>query len=525
MKTINGTLLLKCLRYAFGNIANHSVELNKLNVFPVPDGDTGYNMSRAMSGITGVKESESASTVLCNATDSILRNSRGNSGTILAVFFLGLYEKLSDKEELDSNDIIEGFINGYKTSYKSVEKPKEGTILTVIADCVKGGVKDSIEETLISMKLEAYESVQRTPSLLPILKKNHVVDSGGLGFYYFIEGMQKAVAGEEEILLKEVASFDESMGDDIHDDEDEGYNFCVEGIIKKSNSYFGMNKADKLQQALTKQGGSIVFIETPSLVKFHIHCDDESGIRETIKPYGEAIDYKVDNLRFEVSERFEHKEYDFIVCTDGEGFNTIYNDFGITNTLTNARFQDVSYDELYKAISLNNSDTIFILPNNKNVIPTCSLILTKTTKHVLVIPTTTQAEGIAVLERFDESATPEENEHNMLEALDNIKSLRIAIAQKEYEDGSIKVNTGNWVLYNKTTIIDGNDNLNNLVPSIGSIANGMNNINIYYGDDISEELANEFYEKLAQFVGRKIDVNLIEGGQKTYALLIVLEKY
>ena len=525
MKTINGPLLLKGLKYAFGNITNHSVELNKLNVFPVPDGDTGYNMSRAMSGIPSVKESESTSIVLCNVTDSVLKNSRGNSGTILAVFFLGLYETLSDKDVLDSNDIIEGCISGYKASYKSVEKPKDGTILTVIADCVKGGAKDSIEETLLSMKLEAYESVQRTPELLPVLKKNHVVDSGGLGFYYLIEGLEKAISGSEEIILNEVSSFDESMGDDIHDDEDEEFNYCVEGIIKKSNSLYGMNKAGKLHDSLGKCGGSIVFIETPSLVKFHIHCNDENAIRETIKPYGEAIDYKVDNLRFEVIERFEHKEYDFIVCTDGEGFNTIYNDFGITNTLTNARFQDVSYDELYKAISLNNSDTIFILPNSKNVIPTCSLILTKTTKHVVVIPTTTQAEGIAVIERFDETATPEENEQNMLQALESIKSLKIAIAQKEYEDGSIKISTGHWVLYNKNEIVDGNDDLMGLVPSIGALSSDINNINIYFGDNIDESTANDFCDKLSNFVGRKVDVNLIEGGQKAYALLIVLEKY
>ena len=525
MKTIDGTLLLKGLRYAFGNITNHSVELNKLNVFPVPDGDTGYNMSRAMSGIPGVKESESASLVLCNVTDSVLKNSRGNSGTILAIFFLGLYEKLSEKEVLDSNDIIEGFINGYKASYKSVEKPKEGTILTVISDCVKGGAKDSIEETLLSMKVEAFESVQRTPELLPVLKKNHVVDSGGLGFYYFIEGLEKAVSGSEEIILNEVSSFDESMGDDIHDDEDEEFNYCVEGILKKSNSLFGMNKADSLKNSLSKLGGSMVFIETPSLIKFHIHCDDENAIKETIKPYGEAIDYKVDNLRFEVTERFEHKEFDFIVCTDGEGFNAIYNDFGITNTLTNARFQDVSYDELYKAVTLNNSDTIFILPNNKNVIPTCSLILQRTSKNVVVIPTTNQAEGIAVLERFDESESSEENAKNMKAALDNIKSLKIAIAQKEYEDGSIKINTGHWVLYNKNEIVDGNDDLMKLVPSIGALSSEINNINIYFGDDIDESTATEFYDKLSNFVGRKVDVNLISGGQKTYPLLIVLENY
>ena len=525
MKTINGTLLLKGLRYAFGNITNHSVELNRLNVFPVPDGDTGYNMSRTMSGIMGVNESESTSLVLGNVTDGVLKNSRGNSGTILAVFFLGLYEKLTDKEELDSNDLIEGFINGYKACYKSVEKPKEGTILTVINDCVKGGAKNSIEETLLCMKEEAYDSVQRTPELLPVLKKNHVVDSGGLGFYYFIEGLEKAVSGKEEIIVNEVSAFGDNLVDDMHDDDGEDYNYCVEGILKKSNSLFGMNKADSLKHSLSKLGGSIVFIETPSLIKFHIHCDDENSIKETIKPYGEAIDYKVDNLRFEVTERFEHKEFDFIVCTDGEGFNTIYNDFGITNTLTNARFQDVSYDELYKAVTLNNSDTIFILPNNKNIIPTCSLILQRTAKNVVVIPTTNQAEGIAVLERFDESVSVEENTKNMMEALANIKSLKIAIAQKEYEDGSIKISAGHWVLYNKNEIVDGNDDLMGLVPSIGALSSDINNINIYFGDNIDESTANDFCDKLSNFVGRRVDVNLIEGGQKAYALLIVLEKY
>jgi dihydroxyacetone kinase-like predicted kinase len=267
MRLWGGKDYLEAVRLAYVLINEHAEELNRLNVFPVPDGDTGINMSRTLAPVTHIREGYALNVVSQLASEAILRSSRGNSGSILATFFLGFAKAMERINEATSTELLAAFKRGTNESYQFLVDPTEGTILTVMRDVSNVTPKSNIETTLEAMENEAAASLKRTPTLLPILEKAGVVDAGGLGFYYLVKGFHLAALGLKKDIIDTVV---DSEGEEPDIEEDANFRYCVEGILQKKEKFEGEGEAKDLRKELNDLGGSLVFIETAKVVKFHV---------------------------------------------------------------------------------------------------------------------------------------------------------------------------------------------------------------------------------------------------------------
>ena len=528
------------------NLKNHKDLVDKLNVFPVPDGDTGTNMSLTIScaikELNKVEQDDIGQLGKALSKGSLM-GARGNSGVILSQIIRGIAKSIEGKETLNSMDIAEALKNGSDTAYKAVIKPVEGTILTVVRESSDYALKAAaLEEDVIEfMKLlvkEANNSLDRTPELLHALKEAGVVDSGGKGLFLVYEGMLKSLEGQfvesQEIQTTETTSV---QVENRLSTEDIKFQYCTEFILETDKI------SDlKMRDIMIKYGDSLVVVGDDGIIKVHVHTNTPGTVLQEALAYGQLLTIKIENMKLqhenkvikdaqedkEVSEQAavseEPKEFGFIATSMGQGLAKIFKDFGVDHIIEGGQTMNPSTEDFMNAIEKMNAHNIIILPNNSNIIMAANQAKDLSDKNIIVIPTKNVSQAFAALVNFDADLTIEENEANMVEALSTVKSGQVTYAVRNTVINDVEVKEGNIIGLGEGKLLSAGDNIDeittNLIESLVDEDSAI--ITLFYGEDIKEEQAEALRESLEEKF-EDIDIELYYGGQPIYYYLVSVE--
>lgn len=522
------------------NLQNNKDLVDKLNVFPVPDGDTGTNMSLTIS--YAIKELSKVNND--NITDigkalskGSLMGARGNSGVILSQIIRGIAKSIEGKDSLNVNDLALALKNGSDTAYKAVIKPIEGTILTVIRETGEYAVKTANEnmdmiDFLELVVKQANESLEKTPELLKALKEAGVVDSGGKGLVLILEGMLSSLKGNNiDSIAGGVSSNVEVKVEQNISTEDIKFQYCTEFILES-------DKVDDLviREKFMKFGDSLAVVGDEGVIKVHVHTNDPGLALQEALSYGQLLTIKIENMKLQhenvvLSEaeqtkkvQVEEKEYGFIATSMGAGLAQIFKDFGVDHIIEGGQTMNPSTEDFMKAIESLHARNIIILPNNSNIIMAANQAKELSDKNIIVIPTKNVAQAFATLVTFDGDATAEENESNMVEALSTVKSGQVTYAVRDTVINDIEVKEGNIIGLAEGKLLAAGEGVNeittNLIEKLVDEDSAI--ITLFYGEDTSKEdaeaLASDLEEKFED-----IDVELHYGGQPLYYYLISVE--
>ena len=548
--TINAELCAKMFLAGAKNLEANKEWINELNVFPVPDGDTGTNMTLTI--MSAAKEVAGLETVnmetLAKAISSgSLRGARGNSGVILSQLLRGFTKGIRDTSEIDVITITEAFQKAVATAYKAVMKPKEGTILTVakgFADkATELALTENVEmEELLDTSLKyAEEVLAKTPEMLPVLKEAGVVDSGGQGLIQVLKGAFDAYLGKEvDYTIEKPESTGEPAQADTRTEADIKFGYCTEFIIMTKKP---MQQAEELKfkAFLESIGDSIVVVADEEIVKVHVHTNDPGVAITRALTYGELSHMKIDNMREEHREKLikdaekqeaaqvkpamPHKEVGFISVSIGDGIGEIFKGLGVDYLIEGGQTMNPSTEDMLNAIAEVNADTIFIFPNNKNIILAANQAQALTEdKKIIVIPTKTVPQGIAAIISFDPTASTEDNKENMKEALSMVKTGQITYAVRDTHIDDKEIKEGNIMGIGDDSILAVGEDIAEITKeTIDLMADEETElISVYYGEDITEEDANALGEELQEKYP-DCEVEVYEGGQPIYYYVVSVE--
>ena len=539
MRTLNGQTLKQLLISGSNNLYNHYPEVDALNVFPVPDGDTGMNMNLTLT--SGSKEiqnrsDESAYEISKVFSRGLLMGARGNSGVITSQIFRGFSKGLDGLEEVNALAFSAAFQKGVEVAYKAVVNPVEGTILTVIRESsqfLADNVKDnmSIEKCLDLMLQEARESLKRTPELLPVLKEAGVVDSGGTGLIRILEGMRIAAGGDFVERSQATATEAQSSTDE---GEEEGY--LLEFILKllKDKKQFNENRFSNL---LSTNGDDLVVNVKEDCVKVHIRVLNPGDILNYAQQFGEFLKLKLINLKvgdsaeeldFEQEEEAKEKtEYAMIGVSAGQGIEDFFKEIGISVVVKGGQTMNPSSEDFVSAIKKANAHNVFIFPNNSNIVmaasQACDMVEDADT-NVYVIPSKTIPQGISSAIMFNPEADPEENFRSMKAALKNVKSGEVTFAIRDTEIGGVKVKKDDFIgIFEKDIVVDNPNKIETLMTLLEKMIDEDSSIiTILVGQDVNEEEMNQVSELIAEKFS-DLDLDIRQGNQPVYSFLIGVE--
>ena len=560
IKTIDAPLLKKMFLAGASNIEAKKEYINELNVFPVPDGDTGTNMSmtimsaaREVSAIDDLTMANLAKAI----SSGSLRGARGNSGVILSQLFRGFTREIKECDVIDVTILANAVSHAAETAYKAVMKPKEGTILTVAKGAagkameLVGETDDVvyfIEEVIKHMK----EVLAQTPEMLPVLKTAGVVDSGGQGLVEVVEGAYNALIGKEIDInisiptakpnLDAVAS----LGGAKLEDVDIKFGYCTEFIIMLEKK-FDDNDERKFKSYLESIGDSIVCVADDDIVKIHVHTNDPGLAIQKALTYGSLTKMKIDNMREEHNERFGNtvsasskieeveskvpvqemarKNVGFIAVSIGDGLNEIFEGLGADYIIKGGQTMNPSTEDILNAIDNINADNIYILPNNGNIILAAEQAKSIVEdKNIIVVPTKTIAQGITALISYVEDCSVEDNLESMVEAIGNVKTGQVTYAVRDTElDGKVIKQNDIMGIGDKVIEAVGKDIYEVTCELIDNMVDDDSElVSIYYGEDIKEEEANELSKKVEEKYP-DLDVELNYGGQPIYYYILSVE--
>ena len=543
---INGHDFYNMVVNASNRLLEESDFVNALNVFPVPDGDTGTNMS--MTFKAAVKEIENLNSESIGETSKklakgALMGARGNSGVILSQILRGISKGLEGKTSVDSVELANAFVEGSKAAYKAVMKPTEGTILSVIRAASEGAIKSNktdIVELLNEVVLEAKIMLDKTPDLLPALKKAKVVDSGGMGLYIILQGMHDALKDGIKAEIKDIAAGN-STGTNAQGTEeiDIKFGYCTEFIILGDAS-----KAKAFQDEIEPFGDSMIVVGYDDVIKVHIHTNDPGLVLSKAVAVGELSKIKIDNMREEHRELLtskeeqqkiaeeqakaevavEKKKYAFISVAMGEGITHVLKDLGVDYVIAGGQTMNPSTQDMMECISKLNADHIFILPNNKNIIMAATQAAEISDKDVRVIPTKSIPQGITCITMFNSEHEVDENEAALMEALELVKTGSVTYAVRDTEMDGIEIKEGNML-----GLIEGK--INKVGDDYFTVAEGILEsmvdedselITIFYGKDVDENKIEEFTEKLEEKY-EDCDIQMYKGDQPLYYFIMAVE--
>ena len=549
VKTLDAVLAQKMFLAGAKNLEAKKEWINELNVFPVPDGDTGTNMTMtimsAAKEVAAIENPDFVSLSKAISTGS-LRGARGNSGVILSQLFRGFTKEVKNAEEINSTVLAKSFERAVETAYKAVMKPKEGTILTVakgVADkTVELARKTDDLEVIIRGAIEYGDEVlNRTPEMLPILKQAGVVDSGGQGLMQVLKGAFDVFLGKEVDFTVEqpVASPAQTAGSKAEADIRFGY--CTEFIIMLEKEYTAQTEKE-FKAYLESIGDSIVVVSDEDIVKVHVHTNDPGLAIQKALTYGSLTKMKIDNMREEHQERLikdaekaaqeqkkeekePPKEYGFIAVSVGEGLSEIFKGLGVDIVIEGGQTMNPSTEDILKAVEQINAKTVYVLPNNKNIILAANQAASLTEdKEVVIVPSKTIPQGITALINFVEGQSGDENLQNMTEEMSKVKTGEVTYAVRDTQiDGKvIKENDimgiGDAGISAVGQSVKGTtmDMLDDLIDENSEL------VSIYYGEGISEEDAQELAEAVtASHAGIECEVNY--GGQPVYYYIVSVE--
>jgi hypothetical protein len=537
---IDGTMLKKAFIAAANFLEKNKEEVNSLNVFPVPDGDTGTNMhltiKSAVNQVLKVDDS-SVGKIALAASNGSLMGARGNSGVILSQLFRGFANSLKGKDTADVVDIANAFKQAADTAYKAVMKPTEGTILTVARKCAEYGMELAREESDIVVFLEKVikrgnEVVNQTPDMLPVLKEAGVVDAGGRGLMIILTGAYNAITYKEAIddeLLK-VETTEQKIAPQEPFDSDIKYGYCTEFMINTD-----MDNYESFRNELSQFGDSLLVVGGDGLIKVHIHTNNPGLVLEKALALGELNDIKIDNMRYqhrhimdekmqEIRPTEEQKEYSFIVVSMGEGLNNIFKELNVDYVIPGGQTMNPSTEDILTAVNKVNGKNIIVFPNNGNIILAAEQARELSDKNVYIIPTKTIPEAISSLLAFNPDLSVEENIQNMTEAMKNVATGQVTYSVRDSEINNKKINKNDIIGISKGEIVSNGTNIEDVSVELvkNLVKEDSSLITIFYGDMIEEDEANRLGERLEKEF-EDIDVEVIFGGQPIYYYIFSVE--
>lgn len=543
LKQINGIVFKQMVINGANNLANRSKYVDQLNVFPVPDGDTGTNMSMTMTA--GAKElvsleEASIGKVAKVLSRGLLMGARGNSGVILSQLFRGFATGLEGKDEADIEDIAKALESGVKTAYKAVMKPIEGTILTVARESAEAaGAKYETVETIVDLYdlvvNEMQISLNRTPELLPVLKEVGVVDSGGQGLLYIFEGFLKALKGETIVLEAQTEATGESAQTDLSSDEVE-FGYCTEFIIRLDEERTPF-KEDVFRGRLEKLGNSIVVVQDEDIVKVHVHTLTPGDALNLAQKHGEFVKLKIENMTEQHNEiigqnapqsepaKREQAEYGIISVVAGEGIKHLFEEQGCHYVIEGGQTMNPSTEDFLKAIDELNAKNIIILPNNSNIIMAANQAAQVTEDvNVVVVPSKTIPQGYTALMMFNEHASVEDNTEEMNQAITEVKSGQVTYAVRDTQMNGVDIKENDFIgILDKDIIVSVPERFESACALVDKMIDEDSEIvTILYGEGVDEDEADE----LAEYIENKYDdveVTIFDGQQPVYSYIISVE--
>ena len=521
------------------NLINHTKEVDDMNVFPVPDGDTGTNMSMTMkSCVQGLRANENSGVyeIIKSVANDTLRGARGNSGVILSQLMRGMKKAFEGAEVCDVKIWANAFKSASDCAYRAVMKPTEGTILTVAREMAQCAIEyesqvEDIEEFFALVTDAGNKALAKTPELLPKLKQAGVVDSGGQGLMFIVEGMYYYISKNKIIELNSALQ-EENKASAISEDEEIKFAYCTECIVEKNEK----NKsAFKFKAAIEVIGDSMVFVDDDDIVKVHIHTNTPDVVLSEALKVGSLSSVKIENMRLQHSnivanaslaapEPKPYKKYAFISVAVGDGIVSTLKELGVDYVIEGGQTMNPSTEDFCKAIESVNAENIFVFPNNKNIIMTAQQASDIFDSNIIVIPTTSVTQALSSMLVFDEDLSPDENAEAFGEAVSASKSAQITHAVRDTVVDDIEIKEGEYLV-----IVDGKikasdkelsqavcDACDNMVDDDSSV------VTIFYGEDVSKEDAEAIKEDLEEKYD-ECDVYLHSGGQPVYHYLISVE--
>ncbi|EOD00522.1 DAK2 domain-containing protein [Caldisalinibacter kiritimatiensis] len=542
MKTeyIDSKLLRKMFIFAAKSLEKNKKTVDALNVFPVPDGDTGTNMSLTMqSAVKQIKnlDSDDIAQIASAASKGSLMGARGNSGVILSQLFRGFAKGLNDVKKIDTKAIAKAFKSASDTAYKAVMKPTEGTILTVARECAEKASELSEHETDIKVFLETVidygETVlNKTPDMLEVLKQAGVVDAGGKGLIFILKGAYLGLVSEDDSVIEDLDHAEEPANlSDAHEQEDIKFGYCTEFIINTTNG-----NADEFRNQISGYGDSILVVGGDDIIKVHIHTNEPGEVINKAMALGELIDIKIDNMRYQhknrileeetVTENEEEniKEYSFIAVAMGDGIKNVFKDLNIDYVIAGGQTMNPSTEDILNAINEVKGRNVIILPNNSNIILAATQAKELSDKNVEVIPAKTIPQGISAMLAFDEELDINENVDNMTKAISSVKTGQITFAVRDTVINDVEINKDDIIGLNDGDIVTVGNNIKDVAIDLVKELVDEDNylITIIYGEDISEGEANELAEEIEN-EAEDCDVEVVYGGQPLYYYIISVE--
>lgn len=552
IQTIGGKLFHEMLISAANSLENNKQKINDLNVFPVPDGDTGTNMGLTIGAVHGISHDDTISDCASKAATAVLLSARGNSGAILALFFRGFAKATKGMGEMNAEVVAKAFATGKEEAYKAVMNPAEGTILTVMRRCAEDAVQaytkyeNDLGGFFAKLLKTAEITLDQTPEMLPILKEAHVVDAGGCGFVTILRGMLAALVGEpveaiETTVTKKAVTEKADFAD--FNTEDIKFQYCTECIVEKSKCFHGENKAHALYERIEEMGDSIVFVDAEEIIKLHIHTNHPGLVLELATTFGSFVTVKVENMKNQHSaltdaapapaaapEKEEpaiapaEKQYGFVSVCMGDGIRDMFHDFNVDQVVFGGQTMNPSMQDILDAVNKTPSEIVFVLPNNKNIDMVANQAAEASTeKKVIVIHTKSVPEGIASLLVFDETASPEDNEANMSEAITHVKSLSVTHAVRDASIDGIAVRSGQTMGLVGGKIRSVGVNSTEAIEKLLDHMKDAVYITVFYGEDASEVEANSIREMIEN-AAVDAEVVLAHGGQPLYDYIISVEE-
>ena len=544
---INGAVFRDAIISASNNIMNHRQEVDSLNVFPVPDGDTGTNMSMTMDSAARelqlLPDDVTVETVAKATSSAMLRGARGNSGVILSLIFRGISKGLKGKETMEARDLLVALSYGVESAYKAVMKPTEGTILTVVRLAARDGAAygtDNKEADVVDIWQAVCDGAEvalaTTPDLLPVLKKAGVVDSGGQGLVYAFYGILSVFKGEG--IIPNEANGDTSAKKDEMSEEElaEKYDYKIEYVIRRNDK----KDKDGLKAYLKSIGGNVSVREKDGVMTVSLATDVPGpAMVETMK-FGSLIGCKIENLAIQreeekkaeinakVNEALEPVEpvndYGFVAVAAGEGRSEMFKELGADIVVSGGQTMNPSTEDILNAVEATPAKTVFVLPNNKNIIMAAEQSAPLSTRKVIVLPTRTVPQGMTAMMNFDPDVSVDDNHLAMTKAIENVSTAQVTFAARDSLIDGKSVKQGQILGMENGSITTIEDDV---VTAAFKVTKNLCNknteiITIFYGEDASEAEANQLLEMLQKKFSN-VDISLLPGGQPVYYYIISVE--
>ncbi len=542
MQTISGAELRRMILSAAASIEIHKQDLNELNVFPVPDGDTGTNMSMTIHAAAAdlrAADDPNLYAVAKIAASATLRGARGNSGVILSLLFKGIKRAMKGHDTCDGLLWADALQQGVDAAYKAVMKPAEGTILTVSRLAAakaqeKAQQDNSVEAALEAALEEAKVALADTMNMNPVLKKAGVVDAGGKGWVLALEAMLCALRGQDVVVPeggadspKEAANFSDFNTEDIT------FTYCTEFIIGRENK----NDPEKLRAFLNSLGDSLVMVDDDEIIKVHVHTNDPGKALHEAIEYGHFITVKVENMRLQHTEKVLNEEKDAApkiaepekpigvvsVCA-GAGLADVFMNLGVDQIISGGQTMNPSTQDILEAVNKVPAETVFVLPNNKNIIMAAEQVNALSPKNVVVIPSKTVPQGVTAMLSFNPEGTVEENTQAMTEVLSSVETMQITYAARNSDFDGYDIHEGDYLAMDGKGLFGTSKDITVLLKALAEKVrdDGREFVTIYYGADTKERHAQKAAD-LFTHICPEAEVNLINGGQPVYYYMISAE--